>query len=379
VTRIALANALEGRRLHPNQNPSDVLGRFARGPAGISRFDYTENGELVEVETDIFGLFGTGPSKAPTVTKSSHLMLLDAYGFRGWPDARLFQLIEFLVHPTVRRDNEQASLVQVLNAVLAADRFELFAGELLSGHSVFEVRPVVSGVAGRPKNLVFASTGPKPELGFADAVNNDIVILRHAEHCLVYDEPILDEGLRWTKLVEWWAAREGLDPKEAATRNQFGERLGRSLASEPERRWFKAYFKILRPQLGDALPALVPQVYLHYDPMTLRELRKRGEGRRFDVQRMDFLLLLPHGVRVIVEIDGQQHYSTGAEASARPSAEEYARTVRSDRHLRLAGYEVYRFGGYELRDENVCVNVVEEFFSRLFRRHKLLNLSTVAR
>ncbi len=379
VTRLALANALDGRRLHPGESPSEVLARFACAPAGGGRFEYAANRELVEVERDIFGLFGTATSRAPTVTKSSHLRLLDAYGFREWPDARLFQLIELLVHPTVRRGDDQASLVQVLNEVLAADRFELFAGELLSGHSVFKVRPATGGVAGRPKNLIFASTGPKPELGFADAVNNDIVILRHAKHCLVYDEPIGDEGLRWTKLVEWWAAREGLDPKETSTRNQLGERLGKSLVSEPERRFFRAYFKCLRGLLGDALPALVPQVYLHYDPMTLRELRERGDARRFDVQRMDFLLLLPHSVRVIVEIDGQQHYSTGMEAAAKPSPEVYARTVRSDRHLRLAGYEVYRFGGYELRDESACVDVVEEFFTRLFRRHKLLDPPPVAR
>ncbi|MBK9030971.1 MAG: hypothetical protein IPL61_06460 [Myxococcales bacterium] len=101
----------------------------------------------------------------------------------------------------------------ILNSVLAADRCELFAVEQLSGHPVFKVRPATTGVAGRPKNLIFASTGPKPELGFADAVNNDIVILRHAEHCLVYDEPIGDEGLRWTRLVEWWAARNKADPK----------------------------------------------------------------------------------------------------------------------------------------------------------------------
>jgi hypothetical protein len=195
VTRIALANALEGPRLHPTEGPGDVLNRFARGTGSTSYFYYAEDGALVETEADPFGFFGTGPH---TVTKSSYLALFDAYGFRRWPDARLFRLIEFLVHPTVRRDSEQASLVQVVNGVLAADRFELFAGELLSGHAVFKVRPTPHGVAGRPKNLVFASTGPKPELGFADAVNNDIVILRHAEHCLIFDEPITEEGLRWT-------------------------------------------------------------------------------------------------------------------------------------------------------------------------------------
>lgn len=200
VTRIALANALDGRRLHPSENPVDVLGRFARTPT--SRFEYTTKGELVEVKTNIFGLFSTGGPKEPTLTKSSHLALLDSCGFRSWPDARLVKLLEFLVHPTVRRDDEQGSLVQVLNTVLAADRLELIAGEQLSGHPVFTVRPATGGVSGRPKNLIFASTGPKPELGFADAVNNDIVILRHAEHCLVYDDTIGSDGLRWLRLVE---------------------------------------------------------------------------------------------------------------------------------------------------------------------------------
>lgn len=373
ITRLALASALDGQRIHPVEAPNVVLGRFAlaSSPAAPS-FEYGDAG-LVEVQVDVFGIFAGGGS-TPTIVPTNHLALLDAYGFREWPDARLFQFLEFLVSPTVRRGEEQSSLVEIVNSVLAADRFELVASEQLSGHPVFKVKPSTAGVAGRPKNLIFASTGPKPELGFADAVNNDIVILRHAEHCLIYDEPILDEGLRWSRLVEWWAARNKLDPKDATTRNQLGERLGRSLASEPERRLYMTYFKSLRPLLGDALPALIPQVYLHYDPMTLRELRDRGDARRFEVQRMDFLLLLPHSVRVIVEVDGQQHYSTGIEASAKPSPEEYARTARSDRHLRLAGYEVYRFGGYELRDENSCASAVSDFFTRLFRRHKLLDV-----
>lgn len=372
VSRIALASALDGWQLHPREAPRDVLARFGSAPAPVPQFEYAAGGGLIEVEVDLFALFGAATPRARKVKQSRHLMLLDAYGFRKWPDARLCQLLEFIVHPTVRQGDEQTSLARALNAVLAADHFELFANELLSGHPVFKVRPSGNGVAGRPKNLIFASSGPKPELGFADAVNNDIVILRHAEHCLVYDEPIGQDGLRWTKLVDWWAAREGLDPNEVKTRSQLGERLSKSLASEPERRLFRAYFKILRPLLDEELPALVPQVYLHYDPLTLRELLQRGDARRFDVQRMDFLLLLPHGVRVVVEIDGQQHYSTGTEVSAKPSPEEYARTVRSDRHLRLAGYEVYRFGGYELRDENACLSVVEAFFTRLFRKHRLL-------
>lgn len=369
VTRLSISNTLEGRRLHPRESPSEVLDRFARSSSWY-RFEYSVDGALLATETNPFALFDAETSSQPS-TKSNHLDLLDSYKFREWPDARLFRFMEYLVHPTVRRGDEQTSLVEALNGVLAADRFELAENGQISGHSVFKIRPANVGVAGRPKNLIFASTGPKPELGFIDAVNNDIVILRHAEHCLIYDEPIGELGLRWSSLVEWWAARRRLDPAATSTRKSLADRLLMSLGSEPERRLFIAYFKVFRPRLADELPALVPQVYLHYDPVALRELRARGEQRRFEVQRMDFLLLLPHGVRVVLEIDGQQHYATGVEPFAKPSPEEYARTVRGDRQLRLAGYEVYRFGGYEMRDESTCSSSVEEFFRRLFRRHQV--------
>ena len=180
VTRLGLAKALEGRRLHPSESPSDVLGKFARASGG-KRFEYAADGGIYVIETDLLALFGARASRSQTVMKSSHLALLDAYGFRDWPDARLFRFIEFLVHPTVRQGDEQASLVQALNDVLVADGFKLVASEQLSGHPVLKVCPATGGVAGRPKNLIFASTGPKPELGFIDAVNNDIAILRHAE------------------------------------------------------------------------------------------------------------------------------------------------------------------------------------------------------
>jgi hypothetical protein len=46
--------------------------------------------------------------------------------------------------------------------------------------------------------------------------------------------------------------------------------------------------------------------------------------------------------------------------------------MRADRRLRLAGYEVYRFGGYEVRDAPAAEETVREFFRELFRRHRLV-------
>jgi len=40
---------------------------------------------------DVFGIFAGGGSTA-TISRANHLALLDAFGFRNWPDGRLFQL-----------------------------------------------------------------------------------------------------------------------------------------------------------------------------------------------------------------------------------------------------------------------------------------------
>lgn len=114
-------------------------------------------------------------------------------------------------------------------------------------------------------------------------------------------------------------------------------------------------------QHGDRLPALIPQVYLHYDPYTMAQLQG---ARRLPRQRMDFLLLLSPFERVVLEVDGKQHYSEDGFSS--PT--KYAEMVHADRDLRLLGYEVYRFGGAELI-EGTGAAVVSDFLSRLFRKH----------
>lgn len=91
-------------------------------------------------------------------------------------------------------------------------------------------------------------------------------------------------------------------------------------------------------------------MYLHYDPYTRRERATPGP---LASQRMDFLLLLPNRQRVVIEVDGRQHY---ADNDGRASTTRYAGMVREDRSLRLASYDVYRFGGKELENEQAGVS-----------------------
>ena len=172
------------------------------------------------------------------------------------------------------------------------------------------------------------------------------------------------QGCLWIELVAWWSDLNHLDAGLEGTRQSLGKRLLQSTQSAQEKILFKTYFKTYLPRLGDRLPALVPQVYLHYDPKTLNELQGK---KRIPRQRMDFLLLLERGARVVLEVDGRQHYS---DASGKASSIKYAEMARADRGLRLSGYEIYRFGGHELSTANADAALVE-FFDRLFARHEI--------
>jgi len=272
---------------------------------------------------------------------------------------RFGALLEHAVHPLARRGAEQLDLVNRLNPILERDGYRLEVTGAASTHPVYGLRLIAAGVHGRPKNLIFASNGPKPTIGFADAINNDIVVLSNEESCLVYDRPIPAAGLLWHDLGEWYAATHGAD--ESSNRHALGTRLTASLDSDAEKKVFGTYFRSFSAALGSALPALIPQVYLHYDPAVVSRLRDRSS---FPRQRMDFLLLLPHNSRIVIEVDGKHHFERNGLASL-PA---YAEMVSADRDLRLLGYEVYRFGANELVGPG-SDELIAKFFGRLFEKH----------
>jgi very-short-patch-repair endonuclease len=164
--------------------------------------------------------------------------------------------------------------------------------------------------------------------------------------------------LHWSDLQAWWKDTRDLATDDEAKRTLY-RRLLESLPpdSPPQHNLYAGYHAIFRAAVPD-LPALLPEVWLHWDPKTAHA---RGPEAllRF---RMDFLLLLPRGRRVVLEVDGQHHYATGG----RPDPAVYAHTMRSDRELKLNDYDVFRFGAHELRTERQARATIEEFFRDLF-------------
>jgi hypothetical protein len=151
-----------------------------------------------------------------------------------------------------------------------------------------------------------------------DAVNNDIEIVRNGEYCLIYDQSIPADGLTFRHLIDWWRGHQGF-AADATARDvglDLHDRLRASLANNPaELRVFDAYSKRYQGETFD-IPALIPQVYLHFDPATQLARRSAGEsGGPLARQRMDFLILFSSRHRVVLEVDGKQHYAKGDIAS----------------------------------------------------------------
>ncbi|MFC9636873.1 hypothetical protein ACFTY8_49060 [Streptomyces mirabilis] len=134
------------------------------------------------------------------------------------------------------------------------------------------------GPSGRFKNLIFAADGAKPEIVLRDAVNNDVEIVRNADTCLVFSDPLPPQGLTWRQMIAWWIKNHEPDSDETAAAGSLFRRLYRSLDSPPEQLVMITYCARYAQPDGLDLPALIPQVYLHYDPYT----RKSGKqsGRR---------------------------------------------------------------------------------------------------
>lgn len=276
---------------------------------------------------------------------------------------RFMLLLEGLASALVRPDVPmQNAFVATINRVIKVYGLEMRHVSDIDGYPVYSF--VSLHVArGKPKNIIFASF-EKPDIVLVDALSNDIEIRTNADRVLVYDRQISEDGLRWGALQQWYSELKGL-PDNQATGQALYKRLREALPanSPPQLHFLKGYYsayKDLRPQL----PALLPEVWHHWDPKSAVQRQKLA----FPNFRMDFLALLPGGTRIVIEVDGMQHYSV--DGIANPQL--YAKNVSSDRAMKLAGYDVYRFGGTELRTEEEATKRVKELFDQLFARHAVV-------
>lgn len=283
------------------------------------------------------------------------------------------RFIEELIYPDFRDSARQIEYVNVLNSFLKNDGYTLLCSNYVSGNPIFLLQKNVRGVGNEVKNIIFAGIGGKPDIVLEDSLSNTIRIIENGIDCLVYNQAVPSSGLTWGDLVTWWNNSDEYNEQDA---DKFFERLIKSMDSSPEKNFMWVYYTcFIKEKNNFKIPALIPQVYCHYDPKSA-VLRK---GAVYVHQRMDFLMLFSDKERVVIEIDGKQHYSEEQELEVITkegfskvkkdiaSSKKYAEMVEDDRKLKLYGYNVFRFGGYEFMANQKPKRKITQFFEELFK------------
>jgi very-short-patch-repair endonuclease len=285
--------------------------------------------------------------------------LFEQLGVYEAVSARFGRFLEGLVDPVTLPDAEaQGRVVETVNMVLAKAGARLEQTGDRDGYPYFQLVGTGPGAIRRPKTLIFATT-VKPDIRLVSVVDNDIEVLQDMDQILVYDRPVGPDGIRWRDLQQWWQEKKGINDEEEAKKTLYDRLLKSTPADEvsPQRNFYRIYHENYGARARD-LPALLPEVWLHWDHKTVQQ---RGVKALLN-HRMDFLMLLPNGHRVVLEVDGGHHYAT---------SRAYEATVRGDRDLKLRGYEVYRFSSTELGRDQIGP-LVKQFSTHLFDLHGLV-------
>lgn len=349
-----LAQSLEAYQLFIDEMGfQEALGAYWRIDEGSLQPDFSFGPTLRDLIVKHFVL-----SQDWSVTK-----LFEILGAFKCSDSRFTHFLESLASSQVRPDeSSQRLFMAVVDSALVPCGVHFIATMGDDGY----LSPALAyiGAEGKPapKNLIFASS-VKPDLRLSNALDNDVEVMTSADKVLIYDRPIGNAGLLWRDLQSWYEEKEGLSAGEG--KKPLYQRLCDSVkgTSKVQSLAFTSFYKAFPKENVPNLPALLPEVWFHWDPQTVAQRGKDALLR----SRMDFLMLLPGGIRIVIEVDGQHHYATD---DGRASPKRYSDMVAADRLLRLSGYEVYRFGGYELGQSD-AEEMLIRFFRALFDRYAL--------
>lgn len=292
------------------------------------------------------------------------------------PDDKFIYFCEQYVNPIFRRqrlndDDEWIDISQecidAINRGLADVGMALQPIGQIADRIQYKALPTNQGTQEPIKNIIFAAKY-KPDIVLDDALSNDIRIV-NANGALIYDQGIPADGISWETLATWYELL-AIDNTEKQMTHLFYD----CLDSEPERLFYKAYISYLQSHTKQ-IPALIPQVYMYYDPKT----KSQREWQIFEHQKLDFMMIIRPSQRVVFEIDGYQHYAEdevapGTRYKHYASPSRYAEMMKAHREMSLAGYDVYRFGGRELwvndkTPEEKIVSNIKTFFDKLFEKY----------
>ncbi|MBB4932816.1 hypothetical protein F4561_003636 [Lipingzhangella halophila] len=201
---------------------------------------------------------------------------------------RFLLFVEGVLSGAVNPDeHRQRALAEAIALPLARGGLKVIETGSTGGYPEFSIVP--TGSRARPPQLIlFASTAAKPDLCLREVLGQEVEVVGATSGVLRYDRPVPEYGLTWDDLQAWWAEREQLSPE--AAKGSLWQRLRSALPanSPPQQALFEKYHRIYgQRQRGERFPALLPAVWLHWDPVA-----KSARGDEVMLtQRLDFARL----------------------------------------------------------------------------------------
>lgn len=294
------------------------------------------------------------------------------------PDEKFIYFCEQYVNPIFRRrrhDEDEGWIdisqecIEAINRGLSNAGMSLQPIGQVADRTKYRVLAINQGTQEPIKNIIFAAKY-KPDIVLDDALSNDIKVV-NANGALIYDQGIPANGISWETLESWYKLLDFDNTEKQMTLLFYN-----CLDSKPEQLFYKAYLSYLNSH-GKHIPAIIPQVYMYYDPKT----KAQREWQIFEHQKMDFMMIISPSQRIVFEIDGQQHYAEdkvapGTQCKHYASPVRYAEMMKAHREMSLAGYDVYRFGGRELwvnseTSEEEIISNLSLFFDKLFEKYHI--------
>lgn len=200
-------------------------------------------------------------------------------------------------------------------------------------------------------SIIFAASKEKPST-CASGLNGHNIKLdinKKNKSYYVYEGEVNKQGIKRQE-IEAWCLNERISKEE------FYKNVKESIGSNAkyQRMFYEYYLESIYNKKTKKDFFLFPEVYVQ-----LNSTNNDYENK----QRVDFLIVLPNNRKVIIEIDGIDHYAEKIDGKWIASMKKYTTDRKFDRKMSQLGYTIYRFSNSEIEDKKE----IEKFFDEILK------------
>ncbi|MEH2459009.1 hypothetical protein [Nostoc sp.] len=128
--------------------------------------------------------------------------------------------------------------------------------------------------------------------------------------------------------------------------------------TEYEKIFFQKYTN-LYDMWTKEIPVLIPQAWIQWHSSTKKELRANNSSYVDELYRVDFVAFWKNQ-RFAILIDDISHYAKKNYAYWNADQEKYSMRLKEDRKLRKEGWEVFRISNWEIRQEEIILELLAD-------------------